>query len=114
MNASTRLVIAGDYRRELTEALVRLEIAAERFLRRLAEQIEYLRGAPTDIGLRWPAVVAAAEVKGSALTPKSLRESPGLVDDVRTLIVDKGLSVAKFERAIRTINGIVPQIQKAA
>lgn len=73
-----QVVIAGDYRRELTETLVRLELAAERFHRRLAEQLEYLRGAPSDIALRWQAVVAAAEAKGSDLMAEELAAIPGL------------------------------------
>src|ERR1041385_872797 len=73
-----QVVIAGDFRRELTQALVQLELAADHFHRRLAEQIEFLRAAPPDIGLHWPAVVAAAEAKGSALTADELAQVPGL------------------------------------
>jgi outer membrane murein-binding lipoprotein Lpp len=38
----------------------------------------------------------------------------GLVDDVRTLITDKGLNVGRFERALRAMDGMMPDIAKAA
>jgi len=38
----------------------------------------------------------------------------GLVDDVRTAIIDKGVSVARFERALEASDGIVPEIAEAA
>ncbi len=38
----------------------------------------------------------------------------GLLDDVRTLIVDQGLDIGGFERALRAMDGIMPELAEAA
>lgn len=83
-----RLVLARDYRRELTEALVRLEDSARQFHDMLSEQIEYLSRAPKDIGSRWSPVVAAAEAKGSKLSVEELQKIEGLTDEDRRWLQD--------------------------
>jgi hypothetical protein len=36
-----------------------------------------------------------------------------LLDDVRTLIVDHGLDTGGFERALRAMDGIMPELAEA-
>ena len=38
----------------------------------------------------------------------------GMLDDVRTLILEKGLDIGGFERALRTMDGVMPQLAEAA
>jgi hypothetical protein len=52
-------------------------------------------------------LVLVAEANGSS-------NWSGLVDDVRTLIVERGLNVGRFERALRALDGIVPDVAEAA
>jgi len=83
-----RLVVARDYPRELTEALVALEAAAWRFQDMLADQTEFRSRAQKDIGLRWPAVVAAAEARGTGLATEDLARIADLTDEDRTWLAE--------------------------
>lgn len=83
-----RLVVARDYPRALTEALVSLEAAARRFHDMLAEQAEFLTRAPKDIAVRWPAAVAAAEAKGAELTAPDLANTADLTDEDRAWLAE--------------------------
>jgi hypothetical protein len=38
----------------------------------------------------------------------------GLLDAVRTLIVDQGLDIGGFQRALRAMDGIMPELEEAA
>jgi hypothetical protein len=76
-----RLVIARDYRKDLTEALVTLERATRHFHDMLAEQAAFRGGAPTDIALRWPAAKAAAAAKGAELAMHELTALPAFTDE---------------------------------
>jgi len=83
-----RLVVARDYPRALTEALVTLEAAARRFHDMLAEQAEFLARAPKDVGLRWPAAVTAAEAKGAELSAEDLANIADLTDADRVWLAE--------------------------
>lgn len=52
-------------------------------------------------------LILVAEANGSS-------NWSGLVDDVRTAIQDKGVSVDRFRRALNALDGIMPEIEEAA
>ena len=82
------LVVARDYPRALTRALVTLEAAARRFHDMLTDQTKFLTRAPKDIGSRWPAAVAACEGKGGELTTQDLGGISNLTEEDRRWLAD--------------------------
>lgn len=83
-----RRVMTGEFPGDLTAAVVRLEAAARRFHDMLVEQTVYRRGAPQDIGLRWPAVVAASVDQRTQLTGEALANIAGLTDEDRRWLTE--------------------------